>query len=92
MLFAQATRRSPQPASLTPLPISKLNTLIQLLLVCVVIVHYGLASLPAWLLNGVIGLTAATTLWSGAAYVWRWGRLARRKTERPAAFSPDRDR
>lgn len=71
----------------TPLTISKLNTLTQLLLVGAVIVHYGLTPLPAWLLTGGIYLTALTTFWSGAAYVWRWGRLARRKIQhspRPA--------
>ncbi len=63
-----------------PLMISKLNTLVQLALVCAVIVHYGLTRLPAWLLTSGIYLTALTTVWSGAAYVWRWGRLARRQT------------
>lgn len=71
-----------------PLPISKLNTLVQLMLVCAVIIHYGLIALPAWLLAGGIYLTALTTVWSGAAYVWRWGRLARRKAERSAGSSP----
>jgi cardiolipin synthase len=66
-----------------PLPISKLNTLMQLMLVCAVIIHYGLVALPVWLLAGGIYLTALTTVWSGAAYVWRWGRLARRKAKRP---------
>lgn len=65
-----------------PLMISKLNTLTQLVLVGAVIVHYGLTPLPAWLLTGGIYLTALTTVWSGAAYVWRWGRLARRKARR----------
>ena len=71
-----------------PLMISKLNTLTQLTLVGAVIVHYGLAPLPAWLLTSGIYLTALTTIWSGAAYVWRWGRLARRQGERPAGSSP----
>lgn len=64
-----------------PLMISKLNTFMQLLLVGVVIVHYGLAPLPAWLLTGGIYLTALTTVSSGAAYVRRWGGLAQRKTQ-----------
>ncbi len=70
-----------------PLMISKLNTFMQLLLVGAVIVHYGLAPLPAWLLTSGIYLTALTTVWSGAAYVWRWGRLARRKARRPVKSS-----
>jgi cardiolipin synthase len=71
-----------------PLMISKLNTFMQLTLVCAVIVHYGLTPLPTWLLTAGIYLTALTTLWSGAAYVWRWGGLARRKAERLADSSP----
>lgn len=71
-----------------PLMISKLNTLMQLALVSAVIFHYGLAALPAWLLTGGIYLTALTTVWSGAAYVWRWGRLARRQSTRQAGSSP----
>lgn len=62
-----------------PLLISKLNTLLQLLLTGAVILHYGLLPLPAWLLAGLLYLTALTTVWSGAVYVWRWGRLARQK-------------
>jgi cardiolipin synthase len=71
-----------------PLMISKLNTLVQLTLVCAVIVHYGLTPLPAWLLAGGIYLTALTTVWSGAAYIWRWGRLARGKAQRSTGSSP----
>ena len=59
-----------------PLLISKLNTLTQLVLVCAIIVHYGLMPLPQAGLNTLIYLTALTTVWSGAAYVWRWGWLA----------------
>lgn len=63
-----------------PLMISKLNTLVQLMLVCTVIVHYGMISLPEALLTGLIVLTALTTLWSGAAYVWQWSQRARRRS------------
>jgi cardiolipin synthase len=72
-----------------PLMVSKLNTLMQLALVCAVIVHYGLTPLPAWLLTSAIYLTALTTVWSGAAYVWRWGRLARRRTQNSPRSSSD---
>lgn len=64
------------PVQGTPLLISKFNTLIQLGLVFAVIVHYGLTSIPNWLLTGLIYLTALTTIWSGTAYVWQWGRRA----------------
>lgn len=57
----------------TPLPISKLNTLLQLILVLAVMVDGGVTPLPAGLLQGLIALTALTTVWSGLAYVWRWG-------------------
>jgi len=60
----------------SPLPISKLNTLMQLALVFAVIVNSGMIPLPAWSLAGLIHLTALTIVWSGAAYVWRWGRRA----------------
>ena len=72
--------------SAAPLPVSKINTLLQLLLVLAVIVHYGMTTLPDGLIDGLIGLTALTTVWSGAAYVQRWGRQAmsrrRSKTRR----------
>ena len=60
-----------------PLMVSKLNTLVQLILVCAVIVHYGMVSLPETLLTSLIVLTALTTVWSGAAYIWQWSRRAR---------------
>lgn len=62
-----------------PLIISKLNTLVQLMLVCAVIVHYGMIPLPEMLLTGLIALTGLTTLWSGAAYIWQWSQRARKR-------------
>lgn len=56
-----------------PLLISKLNTLAQLILVCAIIINYGLDPLPEWLLDTFIDLTAVTIVWSGTAYIWRWG-------------------
>ena len=47
-----------------PLLISKLNTLLQLLLVFAIIVNHGMFALPPWLLTGLIYLTALTTVWS----------------------------
>lgn len=68
-----------------PLMISKLNTLVQLMLVCAVIVHYGMIPLPEALLTGLIVLTALTTVWSGAAYIWQWSQRARgRRRDRNA--------
>ncbi|HNW77517.1 MAG TPA: CDP-alcohol phosphatidyltransferase family protein [Candidatus Competibacteraceae bacterium] len=71
-----------------PLLISKLNTLLQLILVSAVIIHYGLLPLPATLIDALIGLTALTTVWSGAAYAWCWGQRAWRQTHPPV---PSRD-
>lgn len=71
-----------------PLIISKLNTLMQLILVFAVIVNYGLFLLPQGLLAGLIHLTALTILWSGTAYVWQWGRRAWRAAR--AAPKPGR--
>ncbi len=70
-----------------PLMISKLNTLTQLVLVCAIIIHYGLIPLPEAVLDTLIYLTALTTIWSGAAYVWRWGWLAWSKSRRSPAGS-----
>ena len=75
------------PFHAAPLLISKLNTLMQLLLVCVVIID-RLTPLPAGLLTSSVYLTALTTIWSGAAYVWRWGRLARRRADARAHDQP----
>lgn len=75
-----------------PLVISKLNTFTQLTLVCAVIIHYGLWPLPAGWLNGLISLTALTTVWSGGAYVWRWGRRAWRKVRHTTHSSPRAER
>ena len=71
-----------------PLLISKLNTLLQLILVSAVIIHYGLLPLPATLIDALIGLTALTTVWSGAAYAWCWGQRAWRQIHPPV---PSRD-
>jgi len=69
-----------EPVEASPLRVSKLNTLMQLMLVFAVIVNYGIAALPAWLLAGLIYLTALTTGWSGGAYVWQWSQRAWSKT------------
>jgi cardiolipin synthase len=51
-----------------------------------------LTPLPTWLLTGLIGLTALTTVWSGAAYVWLWGHIARHKAELSADSPPHNTR
>ena len=65
-----------------PTLVSKLNTLLQILLVLLVIVSQSQAwRVEPWM-KFMIGAVAASTLWSGADYVLTWGRRAqsRRKT------------
>jgi cardiolipin synthase len=56
-----------------PLMISKLNTLLQLLLVFTVLVRYGITPLPDAIVAGLILMVTVTTLISGALYVYIWG-------------------
>jgi cardiolipin synthase len=64
-----------------PLAISKLNTLMQLTLVLSALFSKAFPALPEELLMVLIIATTLTTLASGIAYVWQWGRraLERRK-------------
>jgi cardiolipin synthase len=57
-----------------PLTISKINTLTQLTLIFAVLLSKTAMALPPSVLDTLIGLTALTTVSSGAAYVWAWGR------------------
>lgn len=59
-----------------PLLISKINTLLQILLVFSVVFSRGVIPLPQGLLTLLIYLTALTTLWSGIVYMGKWGRQA----------------
>ena len=65
-----------QSLTMRPLMISKVNTVVQLLLAIGVlfVVGYGIEDGPAL---AIIGYTVAvTTLWSGTAYVITWSKLA----------------
>jgi cardiolipin synthase len=59
-----------------PLPVSRLNTLLQIVLVLAVLGTLWLGEVwplpPSWLMYPV----AATTLASGMLYVWKWSRRA----------------
>jgi len=57
------------PVRIRPLPISKLNTGLQLLLVAVALLHSFFAAAGV-LLPVLVWAVAATTLLSGSAYVW----------------------
>ncbi len=59
-----------------PSLVSKLNTLMQILLVLAVVMNAGPFQLPDALIQGLIWFTFATTVASGANYVWVWGRRA----------------
>ena len=62
-----------------PSLISKLNTLLQIMLVLLVVTDAGPYPLPGLLLQGLIWTTGLTTLISGALYVWVWTNKARSK-------------
>ncbi len=70
-----------EPIKPKPLLISKINTLLQLALVTLVLLSKVLP-LPGSVLQALIYATAVTTLWSGGAYLWKWGRRAVRKSDR----------
>jgi cardiolipin synthase len=65
-----------EPVKAEPLLISKINTLLQILLVFSVVFAKGVIPLPQVLLTLLIYLTALTTLWSGIVYMGKWGRQA----------------
>lgn len=55
-----------------PSLISKLNTLLQIVLVLIFVVNLGLYELPGMLLDGMIIAVTLTTVLSGIAYVVEW--------------------
>ena len=60
-----------------PTLMSKLNTVIQLVLVVLVIMDAGPIPLPAALIEVLIWACLMTVVVSGVQYVWVWGRKAR---------------
>ncbi|MBC7802195.1 MAG: CDP-alcohol phosphatidyltransferase family protein [Gemmatimonadaceae bacterium] len=62
------------PVRIKPLWFSKLNTALQLSLVGVVLLLEGFGLRAPWLRLALIWTVAATTLVSGAAYVWKAAR------------------
>ena len=66
--------RLAMPVRIKPLLISKLNTALQLLLVGVALLLRGFDLAASGLLTVLIWAVAATTLASGAAYVWKASR------------------
>jgi cardiolipin synthase len=64
----------------TPSVVSKLNTLAQILLVLSVLFSQAVAALPGWWIDVLIYGVLVTIVWSGAGYVWTWGRRAWKRT------------
>ena len=58
-----------------PSMLSKANTFFQLLLT-VIMIYSQINPVPGQWIEGLINIVAATTLLSGVAYVWTWGRSA----------------
>ena len=63
-----------QPVSIRPLFVSKLNTLAQIILVALALFLSGFGPEMPLLKEGLIWVVVATTLGSGAAYVWNAAR------------------
>ena len=66
-----------------PTMLSKLNTLLQILLVIVVIFSAGVSPLEDWALEAMIVLVAMLTILSGLQYIYVWSRRAQQ------SYSPD---
>jgi cardiolipin synthase len=62
-----------------PIVASKVNTLLQILLVVLVIADAGPLPLPDWAISSLVWACLASVLVSGAQYVWIWGHKARDK-------------
>ncbi len=67
-----------QSLIMEPTRISKLNTVLQILLGLLIIAAAIWAWIPSWLLTLMVVLVAISTVWSGTDYVLRWGRRAYR--------------
>ena len=57
----------------SPSLLSKLNTLLQILLVLIILVHHSLYAFPANFVDGFIYLVFGVTILSGLSYVLTWG-------------------
>lgn len=61
---------------MTPTVVSKINTFAQIFMVLLTVFSKGLYSLPSALIEFMVPVVLATTLLSGADYVWVWGKKA----------------
>lgn len=64
------------PFDMAPTRLSKLNTLLQILLVVVLVFSLGWWPLSRAIIDALIVAVAISTAASGLDYVWRWGRRA----------------
>lgn len=60
----------------SPTMLSKLNTLLQILLVLIILVHHSLYTFPDSVLNGTIYTVFVITILSGLNYVFTWSSRA----------------
>ena len=60
-----------------PSLISKFNTLLQIILAALGVVHLGISSVPEWLLTGLMWSVVLTVFFSGLGYVTEWTRRAK---------------
>ena len=68
-----------ETVEMVPTWASKLNTVLQILLVVLVITDAGPLSLPEWIIRVLIWACLTTVIVSGIQYVWIWSRKAARK-------------
>jgi cardiolipin synthase len=69
-----------------PLRLSKLNTLLQILLALAAIYSQGVRPLPEPALAALMAAVFASTLASGLLYLWVWGRRFFREAGQPSAL------
>jgi cardiolipin synthase (CMP-forming) len=62
-----------------PIVASKVNTLLQILLVVLVMADAGPLPLPDWVISALVWACLTSVLVSGGQYVWIWGHKARAK-------------
>jgi len=68
-----------QVESIDPEPslISKFNTLLQIILAALGVIHLGFSSIPEWLLISLMWSVVVTVFFSGLGYVTEWTRRAK---------------
>ena len=59
-----------------PTRVSKVNTFFQIVLVLAVVFYHGEFAQIPWIVDALVYIVWASTLISGANYVWIWGRRA----------------